>query len=186
MTEPIQLEMFRDVLKPVSFRDESDDRWDAALLDGCPRGFLALVSGKVAEITVAEQYDAVTELMVDMEISTISRIVKISKRRLENFLAFGSLPKELQDAIRERRISDGVSLKLIKLSTRNRAKAVAIYLETGKLTLDDVESISRVARDESVEALPDSLFDDLPEISEPQHTKICPHCGHVLDSVAKV
>jgi hypothetical protein len=54
-----QLEMFSDAIRPATFRDEMDDRYDAAILDGCPRGMLALVSGSAKLPGIAELSDAI-------------------------------------------------------------------------------------------------------------------------------
>lgn len=161
MGENFQVELFAGVLKPVSVRDETDDRWDAALLDGCPKGLLSLVSGKAVALNLAEQYDAVRELCESMSFSEIAKVSGIHKSRVEAIAGFGSLPRGLQNAIREEKIKTGIAKQLLRLGQADRVRAMEMYWENGKLTAHDLNEMQRVKTQTAQSLLPNGLFEGI-------------------------
>lgn len=178
MGNDFQVELFTEALKPVGVRDETDDRYDAAILDGCPRGLLSLVSGKGVLLNLAEQYDAVKELCENMNFAEIAKMSGIHKSRIETIAGFGSLPRGLQNAIREEKIKTGIAKKLLRLGQVDRVRAMEIYWENGKLTAQDLNEIQRVKSQTAQSLLPDGLFDSVGARKESD-------LGQVIQTLAK-
>lgn len=161
--EPTQLDMFAEAVQPTTYRDEIDDRYDAAILDGCPRGMLALIAGAAQVPGVAEQADAVKELSeLGFDDKEIAKATKLHVARIELVRRFEHLPVALQGAVRSGEVSSRLAVRLLKLSPMERARVGDRYDENGKITEADVDAARRVTRDAAIEALPDALF-EMPE-----------------------
>lgn len=158
MMESHQVELFENVVKPVGYRDEMDDRWDAALLDGCPRGLLSLVSGKSVPMTIAEQYDAVAELMREMTVKEVAKLSGMHKSRVESLLQFASLPSGLKNAIRGEKIKTGIARRLLKMSQNERVRAMDVYEKNGELTAKDLDAMRQTTSRIAESLLPNALF----------------------------
>lgn len=154
-----QAKLFEEALRPTNFRTEYDDRYAAALLDGIPRGVLQLVSGKAAALNLAEEADAVLELLdKEYSLKEIAKMAGVHVSRVEQAVAFTKLPTLLQEGIREGAIARNVARRLVKLGEDEIGELEQRYFGNGTVTAKDVREVQHVAVSEQAALLPDSLF----------------------------
>ena len=159
LNDPTTLVLFAEALAPTNARTEYDDRYDAARLEGCPEGLIALVAGNKDQFNVATACDAILSLFgAGFEAKEVCKAADISLTRLATILKFVALPAVLQDAIRQGQIANGVALRLLHLTRAEQERAAAEWTANGKLSGKHLDELRQVAKATAILELPATLF----------------------------
>lgn len=143
------------------------DRLDAARLDGCPNGLIALICAGDARPTLAQQFDAIHELLpCGLTPAEIWKATGLGKRGYELALAFGELPANLRFGIQEGAISAAAARRLVKLSEDDQWAAAERFDANETLCAADLDEIRKATRATASTQLPAALFAPL----EPERT----------------
>ena len=89
----------------------------------------------------------------------ISEQLGLPRKALEERLKLTELPEEVERALLDNKLSATTAKRLGRLSEKEKAEALQVLSNEGKLTAEGLKGIRQVRRDDELENVPSGLFD---------------------------
>jgi ParB/RepB/Spo0J family partition protein len=143
------------------------------------------------------EYEAIAEFMeeakaqgVTVSESDISQATGMKVQTIRKRMKLSQLPAKIVEAVQEKKVALGVAEGMVSLTDIQKANLLTKLEDKGKITGADVHEVKQVKQKETIEGIPNEVF-DLPEF-DPEHQHqfklrrvanmgFCCSCGRVIN-----